>query len=308
MKQLQKQVPPSAQEQLQKTEQEIEWIKKELFKPDSVLHNIYASDAPKKDLILHWAYKLEKLHELGGYAHSITHISKTIKDEMEDMGLGMNVHYVHETLPYKYKNPAFMRGDKAKLLKIGVAQQPKISSKPKEANAELLDMVKDTILIFKQAKKALEKKEIIQPHIPELEFLEFQVRWKYAMDRLQDILDGREKVPPTTMHLMMFCIAHYTSSNIYSNYVRFRKEEAELTPKQTGKIIKGHVSKMPWLFEPKNRQEAMSNGFYGQQCSECGTWRTDRVYNANRDKFLLLCFRKGHWTRLKTEKIKVKAK
>lgn len=291
--------------ELEKTETEIQWIKSELEKPDSVLHNIYASDAPKKDLILHWAYKLEKLHTLGGYSHSLTHISVTIKDEMKDMGLERSVHWVHETLPYKYKNPAMIRGE---VDPNWVVQPRKDSSNPKILNQNLISMIENTILIFKQARKALEKKEIIEPHIPELEFLQLQVQWKYTMERLQEILDGREKVPPSTMHIMMFCIAHYTSSNIYSNYVRFRKEEAQLTPKQTGKIIKGLVKKMPWLYEPKNRQEAMSNGFYGQQCPECGTWRTDRRYNSNKDKFLLFCFRNAHWTRVKTEKIKVKGK
>jgi len=302
MKQLQS-ISPKVE--LEKTESEIEWIKSELNKPDSVLHNIYASDAPKKDLILHWAYKLEKLHTLGGYEHSLTHISVTIKAEMEEMGLGRTVHWVHEVLPYKYKNPAMIRGEPDP---NWVVEPRKDSSNPKIANQDLISLITDTISIFKQTRKALEKKEIIQPHIPELEFLEFQVRWKYAMERLQEILDGREKVPPTTMHIMMYCIAFYTSSNIYSNYVRLRKEEAELTPKQTGKIIKGHVSKYPLLNEPKNKHEAQSSGFYGQQCEECGTWRTDRRYNSNKDKFLLLCFRKGHWTKVKTEKIKVKGK
>lgn len=105
LKQFQKQVQSSPQDQLEKTEKEISWIKEELQKPDSVLHNIYESNAPKKDLILHWGYKLEKLHELGGYNHSLTHISTSIKDELKVMNLESAIPYVHEILPYKYKNP-----------------------------------------------------------------------------------------------------------------------------------------------------------------------------------------------------------
>jgi len=287
--------------------EEIEWIKEELHKPNSVLHKIYASKTPKKDLILHWAYKIDGLHTLGKWNYNLTDVSTQIKNDMRSLNLESAIPYVHEALPYKYKNPSMMSraGED-----YGSEVHPRLDGsteiKPFEANKNYITIVDNTIDVFKQLKKALEKKMVIEPHIPKDEWAEFQLRWTYAINRLREILDGREKVPPTTMHLLIYAKSQATLSDTYSHYVRFRKEEAELTPKQSGKILKGRVKKMTLLFEPKNQREALSSGFYGQQCEECGSYRTERKYNSNVDKFRLYCYSCFEWTKVKTERIKVR--
>jgi len=225
---------------------------------------------------------------------------------MKKMGLESTVHYVHETLPYKYKNPVLRRGDDTS---YGVVEPRNNSSKklsPEKANVNYIEFLSELIEVYKKTKKSMEKKIVIEPHIPEAEFQEELLRGRYLIRRLDEILDGREKVPPTTMHILLYCLATATLSDTYSKYIYLRKEEAPLTPKQTGKIIKGRVTKMPRLFEPKNHQQALSMGFYGQQCEECGWWRTERKLNPNVDKFQLYCFYCRQWSKVKTMKIEVK--
>jgi len=283
--------------------QDIEWIKDAMPR--------YLEPGKKRELIQRWADDLELLHDFGEYNSPVDTICGHIRNYLEENNQHKSLYYVNEVLAYKFKQMKYTLSEFDYTEQASVNLGLDSSENYTELNKEYIEIISRTIRVFQDAKKALEEKMTIQPHIPKNEWHEFVVRWKYSIDKLDEILDGREKVPPTTMHIMLYCVAHYTQSNIYSHYVRFRKEEAELTPKQTGKIVKGHVSKMTILFEPKNQHEALSAGFYGQQCMECpqpriGSWRTDRRYNSNTDRFQLFCFACGTWSKLRTERIRIK--
>jgi len=279
---------------------DIDWIKDNIPR--------YLAPGKKKELIQRWAENLELLHDKGDFAPPVNTICSHIRNELKAMSEDSSMVYVNEVLAFKYKQIQYTIPDFDYEEQASESRSLDSSSEPDytELNKDYIDVISKTITVFQEAKKALEKKMTIQPHIPKQEWDEFKLRWEYGIKRLDEVLDGREKVPPTTMHIMLYCVAHYTQSNIYSHYVRFRAAEAELTPKQTGKIIKGHVSKMTLLFEPKSPQEALSNGFYGQQCGECGSYRTDNKYNSNNNTFQLFCFACSAWCKLKTERIKIR--
>jgi len=281
--------------------------------PDSVLHRIYASKTPKKDLILNWAYKLERLHELNVYKWKLSHISTTIKEDLREIDMENSFSYVHETLPFKYKRPQDISLEQGELSLSDAEHRFDDINKldPKKANKDYLGLIKRTIKVLQNTQKALERKKkpvIIQPYIPRKEFVEYATKWSYAIKRLRQVIDGREKVPPTTMHILLYCLAYATLSDTYAKFILYRKEEAKLTPKQCGKIIKGRVTKMTLLYDPKTSGQALSMGYSGQQCEECGWYRTERKLNPDVDKFRLFCYSCGSWTRLKTRKIMVRGR
>lgn len=296
----------------QSIQEDIQWIKDQLQMPGSVLQKIYASSTPKKDLLLHWGYKLERLHELHIYKWNLSHISTTIKNELKEIGLESALPYVHEVLPYKYKRPYDIAIEEEELLLNEDEPRIEKNSDPKKLNKNLIKLLDRTIKVLTNSKKSLERRKpkpiYIEPHIPRREFIEYSTKWKYAISRLKQVLDGREKVPPTTMHMLIYCLAHATLSDTYAKFILYRKEEAKLTPKQCGKIIKGRVSKMSLLYEPKSSGKAMSMGYSGMICDECGSYRTERKYNSNVDKHRLYCYSCGEWTKLKTEMIKVRGR
>jgi len=102
-------------------------------------------------------------------------------------------------------------------------------------------------------------------------------------------------------HMLFYALSEATLNNAYSNYVRFIREFASITAKQSGKILRGHVTKLLLLYEPKNQNEAIYNGFYGKQCDDCGTWRVEYKFNSDKNCFMLFCYAKGHWNQPTTE-------
>ena len=106
--------------------------------------------------------------------------------------------------------------------------------------------------------------------------------------------------------MLFFALSESTLNYAYSNYVRFIRDFASITAKQSGKILRGHVTKMLLLYEPKNQDEAIYNGFYGTICERCEgfdtpSWRVQYKYNSDASRFMLYCFRCGKWHEAKTQ-------
>jgi len=285
--------------------QENEWIEKELFNPGSVENSIWVSSSPKRDLITRWAVNLEKLQALKVYDAPVNTISSHISAKLREAGMTSAIFYVRESLDYKYKLVTNVGKDNLDEYESMNEDDPRSDSSFDYSiqNKNYIQIISDTIDVLKEFKRALEKKMEIEPHIPRVEWDEYALRMNYSLARLSQILDGREKVPPTTMHLLVYAKAQATLSDAYSHYVRFRTEEAELTPKQSGKILKQHVSKTDLLYEPLTKHQAKSAGFIGQQCMVCGSWRTERRYNPNSDIFMLYCFARQEWSKFIPDKI-----
>lgn len=270
---------------------DIEWIKSELKNPGSVIHRLYASNTPKKDLILLWATKLEELSVVSPEIKT-TEISTSIKRELKGMGLENAVWYVNDVLPFKYKNADHSHTDRRDEPSENGSEDAEnlLAADCKKANTNYISFLKRTIETFKTVIHQLERNIVLEPQIPEKEMEEYFIHWDHYLQRMNEVLDGRDKVLTSTQHLLIYHLAQTTLNNTFANYVLHVRELASLTSKQAGKILRGYVPKMQALYEPKNRTEAIDSGFYGLQCGECGSWRMAVKWIAEKHDNLLHCF------------------
>ncbi len=294
-------VSDSAQELFKK----IEKCQTDLKTPGNVLYDMYHSKSPKKDAFLKWGHYLEELHEMGEYEQPITEISTTIRHWLKDNGLGNAIHYAFEVLPHVYKNPKFTHSeDSTDTYYSRVDEPPDISSTLLAADCEALNKhtlfrINKTIHCFNEFASRLKKDMTFEMEVPEEELTELMIIWDSMISHLEEALDRREKITPTTHHLLFLAGASHTLSHIYEVYVKYVKDFATVTPKQVGKILKGRTKKVAYLYDPQNQHEAMEMGFYGSKCKECGSYRME--YRSSIDGKKAYCFKCGFHQNPKTE-------
>jgi len=294
-------VSESAQELYSK----IEDFKHRLQTPGNFDYDIMHSKSPKKEAILQWGRALEELHELGEYEQPITEISTTIRHELKEMGLESCIHYAFEVLPHTYKNPKYTHAeDTTDTYYSRVDEPPDISSINLAKDCESLNIhtisrIKRTIKCLNDFDALLKKNMTFEMEIPEDELTELMIRWDSVLSHFDEALDKREKVTPTTHHLLFLAGMTETLSNVYEVYVKFVKDYATVTPKQIGKILKGRTKKVAYLYDPQNQHEAMEMGFYGSKCKECGSYRME--YRSSIDGKKAYCFKCGFHQNPKTE-------
>jgi ribosomal protein S27AE len=256
----------------------IERCKADLQTPGNVLYDMYHSKSPKKDAILEWAKNLEILQKRGDYTKPVHEISTTIRTELKDMGLNSAIHYAFEVLPHVYKNPKYTHSNSQDYTDTRVDQPPDDSSillaeDCKKLNQLTLTRVSNSITALNEFSKRLRTDTTFEMDVPENKMEELLLRWDAINAHLEESLDKREKITPSTHHLLFYAGATETLSNVYSVYVNYVKDFATVTPKQVGKILKGRTKKIAPLYDPKSKHEAMEIGFYGTQCKECGSFR-----------------------------------
>jgi len=273
----------------------------------------YLEPGKKRELILRWEDNLERLHELGIYDQPITTICGYVRNQLKEAGHIHALPYVNEVTPFKYKEMKYspyssQEDDEASDILTSDSSESEeakilLAQDCKKINSHYILRLERTIKLLNEVKKSLETDTALEPEIPEIELEEYFVRWDGALDRTQEVLDGRQQVLPSTQHMLFYALSQATLNNAYSNYVRFMREFASITAKQSGKILRGHVTKLLLLYEPKNQNEAIYNGFYGTQCEDCGTWRVEYKYNSDKSRFMLFCYAKGHWNEAKTKEL-----
>jgi len=280
-------------------EEDIKWILANLTK--------YLEPGKKKELILRWADDLVELKKRGKWEPPITEICTTIVTHLRENEQLHAIRYVREVLPFKFKNPVMMtRLEDDELSDINVtidSSQVLLADDVKKTNINYCLRLERTIKILQSLKHSLETDTLYETEIPEKELEEFLLRWDGSIDRCSEILDGRHQVMPSTQHILFYALSVSTLNYTYSTYVRFIRDFERMTPKQSGKILRGHVTKMELLYEPKNRQEARHAGFYGIQCEICGSWRQEYRFDSNSNRFMLYCYKGMHWNEVTTERL-----
>ena len=140
--------------------------------------------------------------------------------------------------------------------------------------------------------------------IDEDELAEYFIRWDSSITKLNETLSDKNMVMPSNAHYLIFAHSFTTLNHVYSHYIKHVKEFAYITGKQAGKIVKGKVSKLQLLFDPKDRNESLEAGFYGQACDECGSWRTEFRATNDTNRLFLYCFACKKFSKHKTELLK----
>ncbi len=302
---------------LDKLLEENMWIEQELFEPGTVENNIWVSNSPRRDLITRWADNLEKLHDLGNYKEEVNTISSHISAKLRQAGMFSAIHYVRESLEFKYKNPDMMSRIEDEL---GEDDPHLNSSLELEKNAERANKIyiaflERTIEQLSKIKNRLQKDIILEPLMDQDKAEEFYILWDHYITKTREAWDGREKVLTSHQYIMGWFLSSYSLNHAYEEYQKYIKVNmdrmASFTPKQAGKLVKGQVKRVQDIFDPKTFNQAMDLGFYGQQCGNCGSWRTIQKYNSDASvkDFQLFCFSehdkdKSQWTALKKMKLR----
>lgn len=288
---------------------------------DWIVKNLgqYLAPGKKRELICRWADNLEKLYDLGKYDEPLSSIAGFIRDYLRDAKLIHALPYVYDVLPPKYKTLTKPRVDEFSQDQENLISDSSTSEQDakvllaedcKKGNANYIKRLKETIEILSMFQKDLETTIPLEVEIPEQELAEYFLRWDIQLKRCKEVRDGREKVLPSTQHLLHLAAAGTTLNNVYTQYVKYIRDFSVLTPKQTGKILKGRVSVVDILYEPKSMREAKFAGFYGTQCQHCegfdsASWRVDYKYNSDKNNFGLFCYRCGKWDKAKTSRLKI---
>jgi len=279
--------------------EDIKWIQANLSQ--------YLAPGKKKELILRWADNLVELHKRGQYPEPLTTISTHIRSYLRANDQTHALPYVNEVLPFKFKEVKYTPSEyqdetRSDILTLD-SSKVLLADDVKKTNINYCSRLERTIKILQNLKHSLETDTLYETEIPEKELEEFLLRWDGAIDRCSEILDGRHQVMPSTQHILFYALSVSTLNYTYSNYVRFIRDFERMTPKQSGKILRGHVTKLELLYEPKNRQDARHAGFYGTQCETCGSYRIEYRYNSDASKFMLYCYKSAHWNEVITEKL-----
>jgi len=288
--------------------QENTWIEQELFSPGSVENSIWVSSSPKRDLVTRWAANLEILHTAGIYKEPLDTISTFMGKKLTDAGMQSAIHWMRQNLDYKYKNREMDRGNQWDETASFTEAKDSSIDNYKEANKIYILFLQRTRDELGKVINRLETDTILEPKIPQDELDQFYTLWDHFIKRLREAWDGREKVLSTQQYIMGWCLSNFSLNFAYTKYLEFAKEKFTLTPKQAGKLKRLQVKKVQEVFDPKNFSECVELGFYGQQCSRCGSWRTERRWNGDLHKDQLYCFAEhikdvSQFTKLKTMKI-----
>ena len=128
---------------------------------------------------------------------------------------------------------------------------------------------------------------------------------KTTGELLRYAINEKQLIDPFTMHLLAMAYTETTQNNAGGLYImkkmdlakrrhaesllQFKKidEFAKLvSEKQTKKAMEGKIKEIHQRYEPKDKDQAMDQGFSGQQCENCKSFRVgyDRVPNPDYDK------------------------
>jgi len=243
-----------------------------------VIHELYSTKSPKKDLIKNWAEHLEALQQLGEFKDEVSTISNHIKKELLKMGLPDAVHYVHEVLPFKYKLVTNLGKESDGLDERGSSTLNSSDVDYEKENQEFLSLIDETIeFLEKVVKPKLQKSSFCSLLDQEL-LKEFYLVHSNAIDLGKNIFNDKRKDMVQTQCLLVERAMHCTPTFAAGEYMRRIKDIFEFTGKQVVKILRGQATELHPLYDPKNKEEAMKIGMHGMRCTECGSWRVGYIY------------------------------
>jgi hypothetical protein len=286
----------------------IENFKHAMHDKNTFDYDIYNTSSPKKDRIRSWAEALERLHELGEYKEPLETISSHISQELKTMGLEKLRSYAREILPFKYKDTSKIHADKLladQLEQNREAQRRENFNKQeliKRDNQKYIDELKSESELLSYLAKKMETTEFVSTMDPNV-IDEHITHMKGMRKVLKQFADGREKVSPEKLHVLIYAYAQGTKSFAFTKYLEIMKKIKDMTPKQTVRLLTGRVTAVELLYEPTTRIEARQSGFFGTQCQECGSWRRDIKYDTNVDQNRLFCYACKSWENIKPEKL-----
>lgn len=154
-------------------------------------------------------------------------------------------------------------------------------------NADAIDLVDSVIAFLKDVVRKKLSGGPFLSSVPKNIWLEHKYTLESQLMTAYQCWDGRYACPVIMQYMLLqLIIAHSVAGGAEMFLTQVKK--ISLTPKQATKYRHGEVMELLPIYDPKNREEAILAGFYGQQCA-CGSWRVKLDKEAT-DDFKLHCF------------------
>lgn len=293
----------SVDPQLQAIEEKLVSIEKDLSDPKHYVNDLLANNAPKKNFYKTWAEILEQKCILLNTPEKIPEISNTIRRKLISLNRERQINWMYDALPFKYKQHKYNPRHE---IPITLVQPTNNSSKSYEKENKLyLDMLDNHITACKAIRRKLEYKEFLSKKDENGNLLlspdrvASDIKILEAADRLMtDMWDDRKAVSVYTQHFLVAMVTRFNTGYATGTYLGYIKDfgakamnksvkvlDNLLSPKQVTKITRGLGKDLHKRYDPKNKDEAQSMGFYGDQCTACESWRVEyeTVYNEEND-------------------------
>lgn len=296
------------QEKIDLLNKRIANLKAAIKDPETFEYQIFSSSSPKQDRIRAWAKALEQLHELGEYEQPVNTISGYIASELKTLGAYKVIPYARQVLSYKYKDDTKIHSDSLLSYELERRREDLLREKLKKEelyfrqNKRYIDNLKADAEVLLSFAKKLETTEFVGKLDPDVLDEHFTAK-NQSRKNIMEMIDSRASVFTEKLHMLIHGFMEGTKANAYSEYVKILLETITITPKQTVRLLTGRVTKVEYLYEPKNQFEARHKGFYGTTCDECGSWRVDIRYDTDKHKDRLFCFACKEWSEIVTESL-----
>ena len=275
----------------------IAWIKEQLTN-DTPLRAMYQTK--KSDMFIMWAEALEEKINNGELEIAVTEISKHINHELKSMDLEGAIFHMYDVLPAKYKKHSVYNEDEIEQSLLG---NPNENSSGDEINysaenATLINISKNLRWSLDTLDELLETSPI-ESNCDQM-YLDEVIKMTNAVSqKTKFCTDGREKLSRLDHVLALELAASCTLNSIYDTLTAIKMRQATITSKQMGKIVQLKIKDAYTTLCPNTEQQAISQGWSGIACDQCGQFRVTREYYSPSQAFMDHCVTCDSWQKMR---------
>ena len=266
---------------------------------DTPLRAMYQTS--KSDIMVMWAEALEEKINDGTLEEQITGISNIIRKELISMELDSAIHWMYHTLPAKYKKHSVYKNEDEIELSLLSKDNENSSGDDVNYSAENATLLK----ISKNLRDSLDtlddllENTSIEPNC-EKQYLEEVIKMTDAVNqKAKFCTDGREKLSRLDHVLALELATSCTLNSIYDTLTAKKMQQSTITSKQMGKIVSLKIKDAYATLCPTTEQQAISQGWSGIACDECGEFRVTREYYSSAQEFMDHCVTCDNWQKMK---------
>jgi len=284
---------------LEAAESAINEIETGLQDSNHIIHKMFAQ---KRDVVRYLADCYEVLVYNKRLELHTNQIANYLMKKIQSIDADISKVWVYDSLPAKYKTHRFNTENE---LSEFTDNSSLNTNYEQENKAEIL-FVEQEVALLKLRLSKLRTSHYTSKLEPE-SYRENYIIRQSSQKLLIDALDDRKTIPLNTIHLLLLCYDNsnlkYAAGEYISLLKKFgaQKKDEGITdlskifsPKQFGKVLRGHTRELHQSLEINTQEDAYANGFYGRKsCDNCASWRLIMETQYKNGKFeapTLYCF------------------
>lgn len=255
----------------------------------------------KSDIFIIWAEALESKIIDGSISIPVDGIANHIRKELIAMNKDGFYTRVYEVLPAKFKH--HVKPKEEDITETKFYDDCKNNSSGDDVNysdenATLLHISKNLRASLDTLDELLESTSI-QPNCDQKYIDEIVKMTNAVSHKAKFCTDGREKLSRLDHVLALELATSCTLNSIYDTLTAKKMEQATITSKQMGKIVTLKIKDAYTTLCPTTEQQAISQGWSGIACDECGEFRVTREYQSYSEAFMDHCVTCDNWQKMK---------